>query len=271
MKHEIVTSGRKHIKQTHVIQFESIRELLAWNKKPVIKMFEGKQQSISGSKNFTMTESFEEAMSLLNAGWDAGTVRLNNALKVANKANASEVKKAVFDIVGFQASVPRYLQGIPTNMVNKRNVKQKQRIVTLNKSISYSAAVKAETILKESVAFMQIVQEIEKQGIRCNVNVVFKSNEPDEEIFIKTRIKNASERLNLSKMSFPLLHPSFLRRIMFRTFEVNEKIKSPAWVHGYGRPGTHDDIKKYLGKDEYLYHSFDTPDAAKEFIASLAK
>jgi hypothetical protein len=273
MKYNVETSGRKYVKSTHVFEFESIRELLTYNKKPASNVFSNpnNQQSITGKKSFTMTENFAEAMELLNTGWDAGTTRLNTALKVANKTNASEVKKAVFDIVGFQASVPRYLQGIPTNMVNKRNVKQKQRIVTLNKSISYSAGVRAEQILKESVAFMQIVQEIEKQGIRCNVNVVFKTNNDNEQIFIKTRIKSASERLNLSKMSFPLLHPSFLRRIMFKTVEVTEQLKESSWVMGYGRPGDHADMKKYLGKDEYLYHSMDNPEAAKEFIASLAK
>src|SRR5690606_28814273 len=130
-----------------------------------------------------------------------------------------EIKKTVYDIVGFQASVPRYLQGLPTSMVNKRNVKVKQKSVSLYKSISYSVRIKAEEILEDSVKFLQIVQEIEKQGIRVNVYTVFHSKIPKEEIFITTKIKSANERLNLSKLAYPLMHPSFLRRTTFRTME----------------------------------------------------
>jgi hypothetical protein len=175
-------------------------------------------------------------------------------LKVSNRKNQDIIKRAVFDIVGFQASVPRYLQGIPTNMINKKTFKQKAKVVTLVKSVSYHAGITTEEIMDDSVKFLQIIQEIEKQGIRVNVHVAWAgvTHNNDDTLAIRLPIKKASERFNISKMSFALLHPSFLRRIVFRALETDPSIKSNGWLAGYGRPGRKEQFEKIIGKNEYF-------------------
>lgn len=232
--------------------FNSINHLIQHNKDGQVNknIWAHGCSSTTGTKSFTMTDSFEDAMDLMLKGWSEGAKKLTSSLNIANsKMQDKEVKRAIHDVVGFQASVPRYLQGIPTNMVNKKSVKQKQKIVTLTKSIAYSAMIKANQILEDSVKFLQIVQAIEKKGMRVNVYVVWHSKKDDEETIFKTKIKSASERLNVSKMSFPLMHPSFLRRIMFRAIEVNHEIKNN-WSYGYGQP-MHN-TQEYLDKNEYF-------------------
>lgn len=240
--------------KTKLIQkdFNSITDLVKYCERGIVnrKIF-NQQSSISGDYSFTMTHTYDEAQKLLLTGWDDGAKQLTTSLNIANaKMQNREVKRAIHDIVGFQASVPRYLQGIPTNMVNQKNVKQKQKIVTLVKSIAYSSRITANEILDDSVKFLQIVQAVEKKGIRVNVYVAWHSAEGREEVLYRTKIKSSGERLNISKMSFPLLHPSFLRRIMFKTLESDLDIQSTSWAGRYGMP--QHDTQRLLKKDEYL-------------------
>lgn len=233
--------------------FSSISELVKYCERDVVnsKIF-SRQSSKNGSYSFTMTSNYTEAIKLLLTGWSEGAAKLTTSLNVANaKMQNREVKRAIHDIVGFQASVPRYLQGIPTNMVNQKNVKQKQKVITLVKSIAYYSGITTDEILSDSVKFLQIVQAIEKKGIRVNIYIAWHSAiEGREEILYRTKIKSSGERLNISKMSFPLLHPSFLRRIMFKALESDLDIQSKSWAGGYGRPQHH--TQKLLKKDEHF-------------------
>lgn len=209
------------------------------------------ESSSSGGYHFTDTHSYKEAEDLLLNGWEDGSKKLTKSLKLANaKLQQKDVKRSINDIVGFQPNVPRYLQGIPTNMINKKNVKQNQKVITLTKSICYSAKVNKNDILEDSVKFLQIVQEIEKKGIRVNVYTIFHAIKDNEEILIRTKIKSSSERLNISKMSFPLLHPSFLRRIIFKVMEKEQRVVN-GWKIGYGIPQGKHETKKLLDKNEY--------------------
>lgn len=215
-------------------------------------VWSGKKSSVEGSESFTKTKSYNEAEGLMKEGWSEGAKTLTTKLKLANaKPAPSEVVRAVNDIVGFQVNVPRYLQGIPTSMINKKRVPQKQKVVSLVKGITYNGGISAQTILDDSVKFLQLVQAIEKEGIRVNVYAAFYTKSGSEEVFYKFKIKDAKERLNLSKMAFPLMHPSFLRRIIFRAMETDNRITNRGFAIGYGSPGTTQEIRAQLDKNEY--------------------
>jgi hypothetical protein len=252
MKETTTNSGRKTI---YTRTFENISELLYWTSldQQNTKAFgTGKCSSETGDPYFTGTKNYMEANELLKNGWDQGAKDLNTKLKIANMSNhTKDVQRAVNDIVGFQVNVPRYLQGVPTNMINKRSVKQKQKIITLVKSISYSGGVDKSRIMEDSVKFLQLVQEIEKQGIRVNIDVCLGSEVGNEQALFRVRIKKANERLNISKMSFPLVHPSFLRRILFKVMENETRFKN-YWGSGYGRPIDRADYKNILDKTEHF-------------------
>lgn len=207
------------------------------------------RSSITKSKNFTETESYEEAESLLLNGWSSGAEKLTKQLKLANK-NTKQVQKMVYDIVGFIPSVPRYLQGVPQNMINKKTVQVKQKVITLVKSITYLGGVSTERIMEDSIKFLQIVQAIEAQGIRVNIEVFFLSQSGSEMIYTRVPVKKANERLNISKLSFPLMHPSMLRRFMFRAMEKEQRVNG--YWGGYGGTATSSEVKQLLKSNEYF-------------------
>ena len=210
-----------------------------------------KLASVSGSEEFTGTHSYEQAVEMFKNGWQSKAEELTKKLKVIqNQVIDAQVQKVIFDVVGFQASVPRYLQGIPTNMVNKKLVPIKQKIVTINKDISYNCGVTTEQIVEASIQTLQLVKRIEAQGIRVNLNLIWGVKASGSNEIVKVRLKSANERVNISKLAFPLVHPSMLRRLCFRYLEVAPTI-THGYLYGYGSPLDGSQLKTYC-KDEYV-------------------
>ena len=142
-------------------------------------------------------------------------------------------QKTVYDVAGFQCSVPRYLQGIPTNMINKKQTQQKNKVITVNKLCSYSSTTPKETIEDESVKVLQLVNRLEKQDYRVNLNILFGCKKRSKVLY-RLNIKPSSQKLNIKQTAFLLVHPSMLRRIMFSAIERTEVCSKEGFERGYG-------------------------------------
>ena len=234
-------------------EFTSVNEFESYiTNSPLNEVFRWEElSSVKGTQSFTQTKSYEEATDLFKNGWDSMAQNITHQLNVKkNQTLDTHVQKVMFDVVGFQASVPRYLQGIPTNMVNKKLVPIKQKVITLNKDISYNAMASTQDIIDASIQTLQLIKKIEAQGIRVNLNLIFGSEAGKNTEVVKIRLKSANERLNISKLAFPLVHPSMLRRLIFRYIEVAPTVtKGFRW--GYGHPLDGSQLKAYC-KDEYV-------------------
>ena len=250
MKETVKTYGRN---TSYIREFSSLSEFESYiTNTPLNETFRWeKLASVSEGYSFTKTHSYEEATQLLKDGWSSMAQDITKKINVIkNQVVDAHVQKVLYDVVGFQASVPRYLQGIPTSMVNKKLVPVKQRVITLDKDISYNCCTTTEQIIEASVQTLQLIKKIEAQGIRVNLNLVWGTSAGDTKEVVKIRLKSANERLNISKLTFPLVHPSMLRRLLFRYMEVAPTItKSYTW--GYGRPLDGSKLKTYC-KDEYV-------------------
>ena len=75
------------------------------------------------------------------------------------------------------------------------------------------------------------------------------------------RIKSANERLNINKLSFPLVHPSMLRRLFFRFVEVHPGVPR-SFIRGYGTP-LQPEIYRSIYSDEILLPQFINRDVDK--------
>lgn len=238
----------------YVTDFQNITELVHFiETNEVYQNFKNKAfgpDSISGDRRFTGTENFEEAKDLLLHGWEHGTKEIKGRVE-AKETGINMKQKTVYDVAGYQCSVPRYLQGIPTNMINKKSVAQKNKVITINKACCYNAKTSAETIRTESVKVLQLVNRLEKQGYRVNLNVIFGSMKRNT-VVTKVRIKTSSQKLNIKQTAFPLVHPSMLRRIIFAVWERSEECSYYGFERGYGRVCDDYVLSKTLNKGEYL-------------------
>lgn len=243
--------------KTEVIEYDSLKEFYDYIcNTPFNEAFRwAKHSSVEGDQWFTKTKDFNEAVELFKGGWSDMAGKLVQKLKVIESKQVPMMKpRSKLDVCGYQAIVPLYLQGVPNNMVNKKMVPVKQKVITLNKSIDYHGGVSTNEIMDESIKAMQIVKKLEAQGYRCNLNLVLGSSEGNKQFVMKVRIKSANEKLNVSKLAFPLVHPSMLRRLFFRFMEVYPNV-TKAFVHGYGMPATSAEMRKIF-KGEYLLPNF---------------
>lgn len=237
----------------YICNFNSINDLYSYiSETPLNNTFRFEQLfSVSGSEKFTKTKSFDEAKLLLRSGWEDGSKELSEKLKAETTyENIASKRKTLYDVQGFQCSVPRYLNGIPTNMMRTKVIPNKQKVVNIVKNIGYNVKFKADEIMEQSVKVLRIVNKLESQGYRVNLDIVLGAEEQIG-VIAKVRIKNANERLNVSKLAFPLVHSSMLRRIMLRFIEVHPKV-TKSFVRGYGSPTSEFTLKFLKKKSEYL-------------------
>lgn len=234
-----------------VVEFDSMQQFYDYIcNTPLNETFRwGELSSSSTSRgNWYGTHSFNEASDLFKNGWTVGAEKLTKQLKVAQlDVDQQTTYRNVLSVCGYQAIVPLYLQGVPNNMVNKKIVPVKQKVVTLNKLISVSASVSAQTMEQESIKCFQIIKKIEESGIRVNLNLMISTGH----VCVKIRLKSAGERLNVSKLAFPLVHPSMFRRLYFRFVETYPTIPK-SYRRGYGRVPMEFEFKKCCGKNEIV-------------------
>lgn len=213
--------------------FNSIADMLNFiDTQPLGTQGLNHSSSLTGSYDFTRTNSLNEAYDLLKHGWDHGTQALNSTL--SNFATVTRTTPT-YDIAGHTPSVPRYLQGIPTNMISSRRTQRPSPTLNIVKSISYSSATRPEDIIEENAMLLSHIKDLESKGTRVNLYVALCARwTQNDDVFIKVKVKSASQRLNVRQVAFPLCHPSMLRRIFFAVLEHEPGLKSDS--AGYGVP-----------------------------------
>jgi hypothetical protein len=139
-------------------------------------------------------------------------------------------------------------------MVDRKLVAQKQKIIVINKDISFSAGVRASQIEEEGVKCLQLIQALEGKGYRIKLNVYWMSRSGRELVGHRVCLKKPEERLSLVKVAFPIAHPSMLRRVGFKWME-----KFPTMTEnfnwGYGMPSGNM-LRSLVDKKEILLPTF---------------
>lgn len=255
MKYSEKQVGYREIYRFH--EYDSISDFNEYlNKAQPNRHFAG--SSLSSQEidyRFSGTHTYQEAEDLFKTGWNVVAEKLAKKLPIQTANAQTNRTKPTYGVVGSQASVPRYLQGIPTNMIDRKAVQQKQKIIVLNRDISFSASVGKEEIEEEGLKALQIIQLLENKGYRVKLNLFFLSNQDNENIAFRVTVKKPEERLSVLKIAFPLAHPAMLRRITFKWIETHPTMANRGYTFGYGRPEGAS-IRNLIDKDEYLLPNF---------------
>jgi hypothetical protein len=246
---------KQKVGKSNIIHFNGITEVVRFirDEEELTDTFRPLRKSVYGKESFTGTKSYKVAEDLLLHGWDEVSKEFTKSLKEVN-INKSYKNRTCYGVAGYQCSVPRYLQGIPTNMISNKRIPVKNKVINITKSISYSCSVKTETIKVESLKVLRLVNKLEADGYRVNLNIAFIGaknslvNNP-KMVSVIVKIKGASQRMNIKQMAFPMVHPSMLRRIMFGVIERLPECEFLGTF--YGQPAKYKDAKT-LFKDTYL-------------------
>ena len=230
-----------------VTEFDSIQELVTYiNTTKITPIFADKLNGPASLRkgktgdDWSGTSNLEEALDLLKHGWSEKAKELEEKLTQKINREASQVvrQKSVYDVVGGNCSVPRYLQGVPTSMIRQVRTPVKQKTITISYNITFNCGTTAEQITDNAVECLAYVKQLEDSGTRVTLNVVFVAKEMfgDNKCFgWSVPIKKTSERFSLSKAAFCLCHASMLRRILFSCIERDPDV-TPNFVSNYGKP-----------------------------------
>lgn len=227
-----------------VTEFSSIQELVTYlNTTEMNSLFKNKAGGPASMRNndsahnkWAGSKSFEEAMDLLKTGWSEKATELESKLGQKLNKEASQVirQKSVYDVVGGNASVPRYLQGVPTSMIRQVRTPVKQKTITINYNISYNAGTSPESITENAIECLAYVKHLEDSGTRVSLNVCWVTEKLKHYFAWSIPVKKTSERFSLAKVAFCLCHPSMLRRIAFGCLErEHEAGEEFVWSYGH--------------------------------------
>lgn len=182
------------------------------------------------------TSSYDEALERLVKGYEYDDVKSD--IRDYQTVASGTKSRSYQDVVGHQVIVPLYLQGIPTNMVNKKPVVD-NKIVTMIYECSVPHYVSSQEIKNTTEKFFGKIVELESKGYRTNVWVIENNPDVGGKWGFALKLKTDRETLSFKKMMFPLISPSFLRRIGFR---IKERLYRDWIGGGYGRAVLDDDL-----------------------------
>lgn len=224
-----------------VKKFDSLNEYSRYLKSDMSDLFKkyGVSASEEGTKKFTGTSSFEEADNLLKFGDLDNLKKIKAELSKIKITGGGETKRTETyrSYVGYAPHVPSYITGQPKTMLRKRVVRETDvKIVNIMYSSAASHGVDARDILGTSVNVMNFVDTLEKQGYSVNLYTMIATRKGDETVCQIVKIKSSDDYTNLSKVVYPMVNPSFLRRHFFKFMEVTKGITNTDFCYSYGVP-----------------------------------
>lgn len=201
--------------------------------------FQGRRlQSETGSKDWTLTESYEQADSLLMTGdKDSFALMKKTSATAAAKRSGIDYKAKIrTGMHGFAPHVPNYLAGVPNNMINTERVRvPNTKVLNIGYIICASCGVSAADMAAAGARLLSYVIAIEQRGLRVNLYIISGGYTDKQTAVVITKVKDSGRYINPAKIAYSVINPSMHRRHGFRFMETAPGIDS-SFVGGYGMP-----------------------------------
>lgn len=188
-------------------------------------------------KKFYYTNSYDEAVNLLKNGYKEPLDKIKSELKNFCVTNRRENKRSIVnDVFGFVPHVPNAILGIPNSMINYKFEQRNIKVIKIVYDMSIVYDEKPETIVKNSINLLKLLIMLENMGFKTELFLTSISNDDRKQLFVAPfiKLKEYKTPLNIAKLCFPLVHPSMLRRIIFKWKETTPTITNSDFNYGYG-------------------------------------
>ena len=260
--------------KVNIERYNSIKHLLdTIETRPVNKVFKNKTLgSEHSTKTFTGTQNYNEARDLFLYGYASAVEALKN-IKVP-VPNASK-QRSFSDIVGYAPHVSNYIQGIPQSMINSKKVLQKTRTIELYYNVAAACTATTGAITEAGKRLLQAIKTLELNGVRIQLNSIMFATSSDKKLseisILILKLKDYSKKIDVSKISFPLVHPSAPRRIGCKWVETLPVLKSKRYKDGYGWTISSITLKKLLNKNTVLSYDDINGKTSEDIIKMITK
>lgn len=199
----------------------------------------GVKASETGSVDFTGTNNFEEAQKLMKCGYKEGAQDLLLCKSGVNVISPEQKKQTFQDVTGFAPIVPNAIIGLPNSMLNKRMQQKQAKVINILLDIDICGGTDKNVILLGGKNIYSLIKSIEATGTKVNLSVISSSyltkNKKFSCVFIK--VKDSKQAINPQLVAYPVIHPSFFRRHVFRWIETSELTNYKSFTSGYGYVG----------------------------------
>jgi len=176
--------------------------------------------SETGSEYFVGTKDYKTASELLQNGDSANLDKLQavniQSLPVSNEKNA-----LCKSVCGGVPLVPLALIGEPKNMLSTRKTAKTAKIVNIIYNPNFYSGIAAADIIKAGAKVASLVKALELRKVRVNLFACLCSKGDYGQIVAAlVNIKKAAAPLNMLRIAYPLINPSFLRRHYLKFIET---------------------------------------------------
>ena len=224
-------------KNIKIETFDSVREFTkVCAARPVNSAFSRQDRaSETGSKRFTGTDNWEEAKNLLATGYKDGCKDLLNCktgVKVANEISCAKVAR---NYAGFAPCVPAAIMGMPKTMYHRTKVISRQPVINLYYDCGVNCSIGTDTMIRGGKNLYSLINYLDNHGVRVNLFLLVACYKGNNFAYLCIKAKNSDTPVNPQLISYPLIHPSFFRRHVFRWIESSPCTDYVSFTHGYGR------------------------------------
>ncbi len=245
--------------------FSSLSELIKTiDNRPNNYEMRYEHSSSTETRDFTGTDSYEEAINLLKFGYEDPIPQIKEELR-KNKLVTTKIYRSLpkpiprNGIIGFAPNVPNAILGLPESMITVDREIQKKKCMSIIYSFGAPWFIDKDDLIRAGITLVSAINIIELSGIQTCLQLNFMpvTEDVDREIVFPTvKIKDYGERFNLQKICFPMIHTSMFRRVGFKYLETCPFTKLD-YSHGYGRVlGVVEKVKAMIEDDKtYIFSS----------------
>lgn len=196
-------------------RYNSIAEFQkALERREIGYMYDRKNTNV----DFRGTRTHEEADKLLINGdtFTAKIIRSCNTQKKNNRTT-NTIKQ---DFCGFVPNVGAVVSGSPINMYNiKQTTYKSTKVLNLVYFVGASCATDKTELAEAGAKLLNVINTIEARGYKVNLFVatclipqINGRKRADSRLNLAIKIKDSGKHLNITKIAYPIAHPSFFRR-----------------------------------------------------------
>lgn len=188
-------------------------------------------------KSWCGVDSYEQALEYLENGYQPTVDKLKTQIK-ANLQGQSKRTTFHNDIVGYAPIVPLAVMGVPNAMINSRMKQIKAKVIDLYYDGTFNCGVDSSDIINTGAKVISVILELEQQGYRFNLYQIQSYTDSTSSDILSVKLKDASQPIDLKRISFPLTHTGFFRVIGFDWYSKSPKAK---YRYRYGHSLHHED------------------------------
>jgi len=223
-----------------VQDFDSPAEMLAYAETRSLQF--GLLSSRRDGPGGTGGVDWNGTVALVRRGWPEGAARvrkLADALYERIKPTAPTWMQAAHDVTGAFVDVGVYVTGQPECMMQFVETEAPNpKPVNLVVSCSCSGGTGGDVIVNRGAAILAAAEALEQRGCCVSIDVENTTTRDGLYLTLRTRLKRPGEPMDTDALAFALMHPAFLRRLVWAAKESLEDRWARVWALDgcYGAP-----------------------------------